>query len=100
MLQVVGGGGLVTETSIEVPPYGTYFIVVWSLPARFGTVYGLSVHYDFFLWIIRSMLYEVFRPGSMKSSICRSVVVRVFIGVVGVVVCLNDIFGGHSPNFI
>jgi hypothetical protein len=46
------------------------------------------------------VLYEVFRPGSTKSSIYRSIIVQVFAEVVGVVVCLAVVFGGHSLNFV
>jgi len=53
----------------------------------------------FFLIELVSMLYEVFRPGSTKSSIYRSIIVQVFSEVVGVVVCLV-VFGGHSLNFV
>ena len=46
------------------------------------------------------MLYEVFRPGSTKSSIYRSIIVQVFDYVVGVVVRLVVVFGGYSLNFV
>ena len=46
------------------------------------------------------MLYEVFRPGSTKSSIYRSISVQVFNETIGVVVCLVVVFGGHPPNFV
>jgi hypothetical protein len=47
-----------------------------------------------------SVLYEVFRPGSTKSSIYRSIIVQMFDEVVGVVVCLAVVFDGHSLNFV
>jgi len=46
-----------------------------------------------------SLLYEVFRPGSTKSSVYRSISVQVFNEIIGVVVCLL-VFGGHPPNFV
>ena len=45
------------------------------------------------------MLYEVFRPGSTKSSIYRSISVQVFNEITGLVVCLVVVFGGHPPDF-
>ena len=46
------------------------------------------------------MLYEIFRPGSTKSSVYRSISVQVFNEIIGVVVCLVVLFGGHPPNFV
>ena len=50
-------------------------------------------------WDIVSVQYEVRRPGAAQSSVCRSIIVQVFDGVVGVAVRLVVILGGHSPNF-
>jgi len=41
-----------------------------------GTCRG-NVHHGFSLWNIVSLLYKVFRPGSTKSSIYRSIIVQV-----------------------
>jgi len=46
------------------------------------------------------VLYEVFRPGSTKSSICQSISVQVFNEIIGVVLCLVVVCGGHPSNFV
>ena len=46
------------------------------------------------------MLYEVFRKDSTKSSIYRPISVQVFNEIIGVVVCLLVVFGGHPPNIV
>jgi len=49
-------------------------------------------------WDVISVQHEVRRPGATQSSICRSVTVQVFDGVVGVVVRLVVIFNPLTPN--
>jgi hypothetical protein len=63
-------------------------------------VLGIILHCGFPLWNIVSVLHKVFRPGSTKSSIYLPIIVQVFDEVVGVVVCLVVVFGGHSQNFV
>ena len=55
---------------------------------------------SFLLMELVSVLYEVFRPGLTKSSNYWSISLQVFNQIIGVVVCLVVVFGGHPPNFV
>ena len=106
-------GGLQGKTSIKASPYGTCFIVARGLQVGFNELFELTDHgvslwqvgygtcegvLHYSSWDIVSVSFEVRRPGATQSSICRSVTVQVFDGVVGVVVRLVVIFNPLTPN--
>ena len=93
--------------------YFFYFFFNWQLSDLQSTSLGVlskcvasgggareNLHQGFSLRNIVSVLHEVRRPGATQSSICPCLIIQVFDWVVGVVVRLVIICGGHSLNFV
>jgi hypothetical protein len=79
----------------EIFELSVHGVSVWQVGE--GTCKGFLHHSS---WDIVLVLYEVRGPGATQSSICRSVIIQAFDLVVGVVVGLIIICGGHSLNFV